>query len=107
MDVSDEGGRIRPRDRNVIMARHCAIHRQDLTSKALIAEIKARGADYVPIDGVIDGLVYHRGIWHVVDFKSKGGDLTPAQSKLVARGLPIRFLSTVKHVEEMLEPWKP
>lgn len=84
------------------MARHRAIHRLDITSKALVAHAKKLGANYLPLDGAIDGLLLHRGRVIPVDFKSPGATLTDTQAKLTAAGWPIVYLSTPEQVTELL-----
>jgi ATP-dependent exoDNAse (exonuclease V) beta subunit len=84
------------------MARRRAIHRPDTTSKILVAEAKRLGADYHPLDGAIDCLLFHRNRVHLVDWKSPGATLTDTQAKLVARGWPIRFVSTIEQLQELL-----
>jgi hypothetical protein len=36
-----------------------------------------------------------------VDWKSKGGTLTPDQIKLVAKGVPVRFLSRPEQLDAL------
>jgi hypothetical protein len=62
--------------------------RIDTTAKQLIAVVKACGAKYLPLNGVIDGVVW----------KSPGGTLTPAQAKLIAAGWPIHCWSDEQQV---------
>ena len=76
--------------------------RVDATAKDLIAYAKSLGFDYLPINGVVDGVLVFGGFRAcVVDWKSPGGDLTPAQSKLVARGFPIRFVSKPEQLDQL------
>ncbi len=84
------------------MARFRTIHRSDTTSKALIQVAKDLGAKYEHLGAAIDGLIYHRGVVYMVDFKTPGATLTDKQAKLVAAGWPIRFLSTPEQVQELL-----
>jgi ATP-dependent exoDNAse (exonuclease V) beta subunit len=79
-----------------------AIHRADLTAKALIAEAQKRGANFLPHDGSIDGTLEYRGKYYLVDWKSKGATLTERQSKLVAKGWKIEFISTVDQLQHLL-----
>ena len=79
-----------------------AIHRADATAKDLIAAAKKFGAQYMPQDGTVDGILYHKGELYLVDFKSKGATLTDGQAKLVAAGWPIKFVSTVEQLVEIL-----
>ena len=84
------------------MARHRAIHRPDTTSKTLIAYAKQLGAEYLPLDGAIDGLLLHRGAVHLVDWKTPGSTLTETQAKLTASGWPIRYISVPEQLKELL-----
>jgi hypothetical protein len=77
--------------------------RVDNTAKALTAAAKQLGADYLPLNDVIDGILSFRGKTWLVDWKSPGGTLTPNQAKLVARGWPIRFISTVEQLQRLLQ----
>jgi len=74
----------------------------DATAASLVKHAKSVGADYLPLNGVIDGVLHFRGRVWLIDWKSPGGDLTPAQSKLVARGWPIRFISTTAQLNTLL-----
>jgi hypothetical protein len=84
------------------MRRGRAIHRTDLTSKALIAEAQRLGAKYMPQDGTVDGILEFKGKLYQVDFKSKGGTLTDRQAKLVAKGWKIEFLTTPDQLQQLL-----
>lgn len=75
--------------------------RTDSTARDLRAYAESLGFVVVPINGVIDCLL----IWGVqvaiCDWKSKGGTLTPKQAKLVAQGVPVRFLSTPAQIDAL------
>lgn len=76
--------------------------RIDATAPALIAYAQDLGFTYVPINGVLDGVLILGGYRAcLVDWKSPGGDLTPAQSKLVARGVPVRFVHRPEQLEQL------
>jgi hypothetical protein len=45
------------------------------------------------LNGVVDCLLVLGSTVVVVDWKSPGGQLTPDQGRLVARGVPIKFIS--------------
>jgi ATP-dependent exoDNAse (exonuclease V) beta subunit len=79
-----------------------ARHRKDLTAKSLIALVQHYGARYLPLDGTVDGLIEQRGTWWIVDWKTPGATLTPAQAKLVASGWKIEFISTSEQLEQLL-----
>jgi hypothetical protein len=83
-------------------ARWKAIHRQDSTAKELIAEAKAYGAKYLPLDGVIDGVLFFRDQVYVVDWKGPKTKLTKRQSALLAEGHPIWFISNSQQLRELL-----
>ncbi len=74
----------------------------DTTATALVAYAKSIGFEYVPINDVIDGLLIFGQVVIIVDWKSTGGELTPSQSRLIARGVPVRFL----HRPEQLDALK-
>jgi hypothetical protein len=76
--------------------------RIDSTAPALVAYAKSLGFDYLPINGVVDGVLAYGGLRAVVvDWKSPTGDLTPAQTKLVARGFPMRFVSRPEQLDQL------
>jgi len=73
----------------------------DTTATALIAYAKSLGFDYEPINGVIDGLLCWGQTVIVIDWKSKGGELTPSQSRLIARGFPVRFIQRPEQIDAL------
>jgi len=75
--------------------------RIDNTATALVAYAKQIGFDYVPINDVIDGLLIFGQVVIIADWKSKGGELTSAQSRLIARGVPVRFLSKPQQLDAL------
>lgn len=76
--------------------------RIDNTAKPLIAYAQSIGFDYLSLNGVVDGVLALGGFrCCVVDWKSPGGDLTPAQTKLVARGYPVRFISRTEQLDAL------
>jgi len=36
-----------------------------------------------------------------IDWKSKGGELTPAQQRMVARGFPVRFIQRPEQLDAL------
>ena len=76
--------------------------RIDSTATALIAAAKQLGARYMPLNGIVDGLLLVGGRVLIVDWKSPGGTLTDDQAKLTAAGWPIYYLSTVDQVQVLL-----
>lgn len=83
-------------------SRHRALHRQDSTAKALIAEAKTYGAKYLPLDGVIDGVLFFRDRVFVVDWKGDKTKLTKRQSQLLAEGHPIWFIRSSEQLRNLL-----
>ena len=75
--------------------------RIDNTAKALIAYAESLGFVYLPINGTVDGVLAWGQTTTVVDWKSKGGELTPAQAKLVAKGFPVRFISKPEQLDAL------
>ena len=85
------------------MRRAGAGRKVDASSKTLIAAVKQFGARYLPLNGVIDGIIEHRGQHILVDWKTPGdASLTPAQAKLVAEGWAVKFVSTVEQLQTLL-----
>ncbi len=78
--------------------------RVDSTAPALVKAARQLGFQYVPLNAVVDGLLLHpKGRVVIVDWKSKGGTLTPDQAKLVASGWPIRFIQTPEQLAQLLQ----
>lgn len=75
------------------------VHRQDTTAKALIAYAESLGFIYLELGVVIDGILAYGQRIVAVDWKSAGGTLTPKQQRLIARGFPVRFISTPAQLE--------
>lgn len=81
-----------------------AIHRVDTTAKALTQAARDLGFEFHPQDGVLDGTLWWPPTGRIieVDFKSAGGDLTSAQTKLVAQGWPVKLISRVEQLEQLI-----
>ncbi|MEY4705755.1 MAG: hypothetical protein RL042_1960 [Nitrospirota bacterium] len=75
--------------------------RIDNTAKALIAYAKSLGFDYEVVNGTFDGVLAWGQTTICVDWKSKGGELTPAQQRMVARGFPIRFVQRPEQIDAL------
>lgn len=75
--------------------------RIDNTATALIAYAKSLGFDYEVVNGTFDGVLAWGQTAIVVDWKSKGGALTPAQQRLVARGFPVRFIQRPEQLDAL------
>lgn len=83
--------------------------RIDTTARDLTAYAEDLGLRVMTINGVIDAWVWlpgPRDIYAPVDWKSRGGTLTPAQIKLVAAGWRIEFLTTPEQVEALVRRMK-
>lgn len=83
-------------------SRHRALHRQDSTAKALIEEARAYGAKYLPLDGVVDGVLFYRDQVYVVDWKGPKTKLTKRQSELLKEGHPIWFIRDSQQLRDLL-----
>lgn len=75
--------------------------RTDITAKALRAYAESVGFVVAHIGGVIDCLLVWGTTVLAVDWKSKGGELTKDQAKWVAKGIPIRFITTTAQVDAL------
>ena len=74
--------------------------RIDNTATELRAYAESIGFQVLPLNAVIDCLLFWGSKTFAVDWKSKGGTLTDAQAKIVAKGLPVRFFSTPEQLEQ-------
>jgi hypothetical protein len=77
------------------------VNRPDTGSKELIAYAKKLGFDYEHMGGSIDGVLAWGDKVTLVEWKSKGGTLTPTQQRLVARGFPVRFVSRPEQLDAL------
>lgn len=77
------------------------VNRSDTGSKELIAYAKSLGFDYEPWGGAIDGALAWGDTVILVDWKSKGGTLTPSQQRIIARGFPVRFVTRVEQLDQL------
>lgn len=68
------------------------VNRSDAGSHALIKEAKGYGARYLPINGVIDGVLWFRGQVYLVDWKGAKTPLTARQERLRDEGWPLWFI---------------
>lgn len=73
----------------------------DTTSKELRAYAESVGFTVVVINAVFDCLLVFGALTFIVDWKTPGGGLTPDQAKLVARGVPLRCISTPTQVDAL------
>lgn len=81
--------------------RRAFANRVDDTAKPLIAYAKTLGFDYEGVNGTFDGVLVWGTTAVCVDWKSPGGQLTPAQQRMVARGFPVRFLSRPEQLDAL------
>jgi hypothetical protein len=77
------------------------VNRPDTGSKELIAYAKSIGFDYEHLGGSIDGALAWGDRAVLIEWKSKGGTLTPTQQRLVARGFPVRFVQTTAQIDAL------
>jgi hypothetical protein len=75
--------------------------RTDTTAKALRAYAESLGFTVAHIGGVIDCLLVYGDRVIVCDWKSKGGELTKDQGKWIAKGVPIKFVSTPAQLDAL------
>jgi hypothetical protein len=79
----------------------------DASAKALEAHAKALGVDCAPLGGAVDAIWWLGRVLRAVDYKSPGkAALTESQGKLIARGLPLNFVSTPQQVEALVSDMK-
>lgn len=79
-----------------------ARHRVDTTAKTLEAAAKALGAGVVPLGGTIDCALHIGTVVRLVDWKGPQTGLTEGQGRLIAKGAPINFVSTVPQLELLI-----
>lgn len=77
------------------------VNRPDRGSKELIAYAESLGFQYEHLGGAIDGALAWGSHAVLVEWKSKGGTLTPSQQRLVARGFPVRFIQTPSQLDAL------
>jgi hypothetical protein len=77
------------------------VNRTDTGSKELIAYARSLGFDYEHLGGAIDGALAWGQTVTLVEWKSKGGTLTPTQQRLIARGFPVRYLSKPEQIDQL------
>jgi hypothetical protein len=77
------------------------VNRPDTGSKELIAYAKSIGFDYEHFGGSVDGALAWGATAVLVEWKSKGGTLTPTQQRLIARGFPVRYVSRHEQLDAL------
>ena len=75
--------------------------RVDTTSRDLRAYAESIGFSVVVLNGVVDCLLVWSWVIFVCDWKSKNGTLTPDQIKLVAKGVPVHFVSQPEQLDAL------
>jgi len=75
-------------------------------AKALSAEAVRLGVGMEPLGGTVDAVLFLGRVVRLVDFKSPGGELQPSQAKLIARGCPVTFVSTVDQLAALVAEMK-
>ena len=79
----------------------------DTSSKPLVAHLKTQGIGYAHVGGAFDGLAFLLEVAFPVEWKTPGKEtLTPAQLRLIAKGCPVKFLSTPEQVEALANKMK-
>lgn len=80
-----------------------ANRRIDTAAKPLIAAARGLGVEYENLGGAIDGMLWLGPVVRLVDWKTPGkAALTEGQGKLLARGCPIHFVSTVAQLQALV-----
>lgn len=77
------------------------INRRDNGSKALEQYAADLGFVVYTEAGAIDAHLALGQKIVAVEWKSKGGTLTPSQQRLIARGYPVRFVSTPEQLDQL------
>jgi tRNA A58 N-methylase Trm61 len=83
-----------------------ARHRTDSTAKAMEAEAKRLGVRCAPLGGVCDAIWWLGTVSRLIDYKTPNTSLTEAQSRLVANGCPLVFVSDVEQVRVVVDAMK-
>jgi hypothetical protein len=84
-----------------------AARRVDTASKLLVKAARQLGVDVEPSGGAVDAFLWLGSVVRLVDWKSPGkADLTPSQAKLIARGCPLHFVSTVEQLQALIAGMK-
>lgn len=77
------------------------VNRRDNGSKALEKYATDLGFVVYSDSGAIDCFLAWGQQIVAIEWKSKGGTLTPTQQKLVARGFPVRFVSRPEQLDAL------
>jgi Holliday junction resolvase len=80
--------------------------RRDANEGAIIQTLQAEGVIVFPISGagIPDLLCGHRGVWFLVEVKTRSGRLTEAQRRFhaLAEGYPVYVVRTAQEAVEVL-----
>lgn len=83
--------------------RRAFANKVDATQKALVAEAKAYGAKYLPLGGIIDGILLFKDLPPLlIDWKSPKAKRTDRQMRLVLDGWPIYFVENSDQLRTLL-----
>ena len=83
-----------------------ARRRVDSTAKELTAYARSLGLGVEPLGGTVDAVAIYGRVVKLIEWKSKGGELQPSQAKLVAKGVPLYFISTTEQVDALAAEMK-
>ena len=77
------------------------VNRRDNGSKALEKYAESLGFVVHVESGAIDAYLAWGQQIVAVEWKSKGGTLTPTQQRLIARGFPVRFVGSPEQLDQL------
>lgn len=77
------------------------VNRVDNGSKELIAYAEDLGFVVHREGGTIDAYLALGTRIAAVEWKSKGGTLTPSQQRLIAKGFPVTFVSNAQQLDQL------
>ena len=77
------------------------VNRRDNGSKELEAYARDLGFVVYSDSGAIDCHLAWGTTIVAVEWKSKGGTLTPSQQRIIASGYPVRFISKPEQIEQL------
>jgi hypothetical protein len=77
------------------------INRRDNGSKALEKYAESLGFVVHSESGAIDAYLAWGQQIVAVEWKSKGGTLTPTQQRLIAKGFPVRFIGNPEQIDAL------
>lgn len=77
------------------------INRRDNGSKVLEAYAQSLGFVVHAEAGAIDAYLAWGQQIVAVEWKSKGGTLTPTQQRIIAKGFPVRFIGSPEQIDAL------